>query len=79
MIGKELEVMIEEPTASRASGVPESWYLARSQWDAPEVDGAVYVRSKNDGGRIDRCAPGSFVRVKITDTMEYDLIGEVQP
>jgi len=45
-------------------------YLGRSQYDAPEVDGLVFVSSKK------KLEPGNFVKVKITDTLEYDLVGE---
>ncbi len=61
--GKVIDVLIEE----KENGV----YLGRSQYDAPEVDGTVYVNSK------DKLAAGDFVKVKITDTLEYDLAGEV--
>jgi ribosomal protein S12 methylthiotransferase len=47
-------------------------YLGRSQYDAPEVDGLVYVKSKK------QLKAGDFVKVKITDTLEYDLVGEVE-
>jgi ribosomal protein S12 methylthiotransferase len=45
-------------------------YVGRSQWQAPEVDGSILIKSRR---AID---PGSFVRVRITDTLEYDLMGE---
>jgi len=51
----------EEPEPGRFSG--------RTYMDAPEVDGVVYVRGKD-------IRTGEFVDVKITGTMEYDLIGE---
>lgn len=47
-------------------------YLGRSQFDAPEVDGLVYVKSKQ------KLNTGEFVPVKITDTLEYDLVGELK-
>ena len=47
------------------------YYIARTQYDAPEVDGVVYVKAK--GLKI-----GSFYNVRITDTYEYDLVGEVK-
>lgn len=62
-LGQTIDVLIE---AKEPSG-----YLGRSQYDAPEVDGLVYVRSKH------KLAIGSFVKVKISATMEYDLSGEV--
>ena len=47
-------------------------YWGRSQADAPEVDGMVYVHSKR------KLKNGEFVQVKITDTLEYDLVGELK-
>jgi ribosomal protein S12 methylthiotransferase len=61
-LAQTLDVLIDERQ--------KDGYLGRSQYDAPEVDGAVYVSSKK------ALKPGEFVKVKITDTMEYDLAGE---
>jgi ribosomal protein S12 methylthiotransferase len=68
-----IDVLIDEPS-SCAQGLgekEEGSYLGRSQYDAPEVDGLVYVDSKKT------LKPGDFVRVEITDTLEYDLVGKV--
>ena len=46
-------------------------YLGRSQFDAPEVDGLVYVSGSRAFKR------GDIVKVKINDTLEYDLRGEI--
>ena len=64
-LGKTLKVLIE---SKQENGI----YVGRSQYDAPEVDGEVFVRSKNE------LYIGNFVDAKITDTLEYDLVGEVQ-
>ncbi len=61
-LNKILEVLIEEKQK-------DGYYIGRSQYDAPEVDGVVYVKEKE-------AKPGDFLKVKITDTLEYDLIGE---
>ena len=45
-------------------------YYGRSYADAPDVDGRVYFKSKT------RVMPGEFVSVKITEAIDYDLIGE---
>jgi len=63
-LGRIMDVLIEEKD--------KDFYLARSQFDAPEVDGIVYVKSP--GRKLD---VGTFVKVKITDTLEYDLVAEV--
>ena len=57
---KKLKVLIE--------GKEEDFYIGRTEYDAPEVDGLVYVKGR--GLKI-----GDFVDVKITDTYEYDLVG----
>ena len=46
-------------------------YYGRSSSDAPDVDGRVYFKSKR------RINPGAFVDVKITEALDYDLVGEV--
>jgi len=68
LIGNELEVLIEGFDADQKR------YFGRSEFDAPEVDGLVYVRTTR--GRV--LTPGTFERVRITGAFEYDLVGEVQ-
>lgn len=63
-LGKTLEVLVEEEDNGS--------YLGRTQFDAPEVDGLVYIKAK---GKLRR---GSLVKVNISDTLEYDLVGEVK-
>jgi ribosomal protein S12 methylthiotransferase len=48
-------------------------YVARSVFQAPEVDGCTLVRTDRALGA------GTFIQVKIVETMEYDLIGEPVP
>jgi ribosomal protein S12 methylthiotransferase len=62
--GQSLKVLVDEEE--------DGSYLGRTQYDAPEVDGLVYIRSKK------KLYPGDFVRVRISDTLEYDLVGEVE-
>jgi ribosomal protein S12 methylthiotransferase len=49
----------------RATG---RYWVARSQGDAPDIDGRVYVRGK--------LVAGEFARVKIIGHTDYDLIAE---
>ena len=44
-------------------------HFGRSAEDAPEIDGKVYFRAAH------RIAPGSFVKVKIREVLDYDLMG----
>ena len=46
-------------------------YYGRGEAHAPDVDGRVYIKAPR--GTI---APGDFVRVKITDALDYDLVAE---
>lgn len=61
-LGRECEVLIDERSADGA-------YLGRLSIDAPEVDGLVYVKTAQ------HLEPGAFVKARITDTCEYDLVG----
>lgn len=60
-IGKVLDVLIEESPE-------EKLFIGRTADQAPEVDGITYVTGD--------LKIGSFARAKITDALEYDLIGE---
>ncbi len=64
MIGKELEVMVEGKVAD------EDVYVTRTYRDAPNVDGYLFLMTGAD------LMTGDFVRVLVTDSNEYDLIGE---
>ena len=45
-------------------------YYGRSYADAPDVDGKVYFKSPR------KINSGAFVSVKITEALDYDLVGE---
>ena len=64
MLGKSIEVLIEgyDPVIKQ--------YFGRSEADSAEIDGKVFVKSK------EKLNDGEFVTVKITDYMDYDLFGE---
>lgn len=61
-IGTTLRVLIEEEVA-------EGEWRGRTEFDAPEVDNDVYVRSDEE------LTLGSFVTVTIDDAAEYDVFG----
>ena len=46
-------------------------YFGRTEMDAPDIDGKVFFTSENP------LEIGDFVKIKISDTLDYDLIGEV--
>ena len=64
-VGEELTVLCEG--YDRIAEV----YHGRSYADAPDVDGRVYFKSTVG------VTTGQFVRVKITEAMDYDLVGEI--
>jgi ribosomal protein S12 methylthiotransferase len=63
-IGKTIDVLVDD--------VDEEGAIARSAWDAPEVDGCVFLNGAT-GVKI-----GDKLRVKIGHADEYDLWGEVE-
>ena len=65
MIGQEILVMIEGKVAD------ENAYVGRSYRDAPDIDGKVFIRAPKGAYR-----EGEFARVQITESMDYDLVGE---
>jgi len=65
LIGKRERVFVEGESGGE--------FICRSERDAPEVDGEVYVTS---GFRLER---GDFVEVEINGAMEYDLFADAIP
>ena len=48
-------------------------YYGRSSEDAPEIDGKVFFRYNSE----ERIMPGSMVKVKVREVVDYDLYGNV--
>ena len=65
MVGKAITVLIDGFDAAAEI------YYGRSYMDAPDVDGKIYFRSPR------KLNTGAFVEVKITEALDYDLVGEV--
>ncbi len=63
-IGRTIEVLVDE--------VDEEGAVARSQGDAPEIDGLVYI---TDGQELQ---VGEFARVTVTDCDVHDLYAELE-
>ncbi|MGE4273126.1 MAG: 30S ribosomal protein S12 methylthiotransferase RimO [Desulfitobacterium sp.] len=63
-VGQTLKVLIEEE-------LPDGRWAGRSEGDAPEIDGLVYIHSPIP------LEIGKFVQVKVTEADSYDLMGEV--
>lgn len=46
-------------------------YFGRTEADAPDIDGKVFFTS------AEKLQIGDYVQIRITDTLDYDLLGEV--
>jgi ribosomal protein S12 methylthiotransferase len=63
-VGREIDVLVDNIDEENEEAI------ARSPWDAPEIDGNVFLPGETD------LKPGDMVRVKIVEAEEYDLVGE---
>ncbi|MEZ5851904.1 MAG: 30S ribosomal protein S12 methylthiotransferase RimO [Hyphomicrobiaceae bacterium] len=61
-VGRTIDVLIDE--------VDEAGAIGRSAWDAPEIDGSVFLNDVTD------VKPGDIVKASIFEADEYDLWGE---
>lgn len=64
-VGQELWAMVEGKVAD------ENAYVARTYADAPSVDGYLFLNTAQT------LVTGDFVKARITGSLEYDLIGEI--
>ena len=62
IVGREIDVIVDE--------VDEDGAMARSKWDAPEIDGSVFLNGEAD------VKPGDIVSVRVTNADDYDLWAE---
>jgi len=63
-IGKEYEVLIENISFDK------KYLIGRTKQDVPEIDGIIYIKNN-------KTVKSEFVKAKIVDVKEYDLIGEL--
>ena len=64
-VGREINVLVDEIDTENEEAV------ARSPWDAPEIDGNVFIPGAT------HLKPGDMVKVKIVEAEEYDLVGQL--
>ena len=64
LVGKKISVLCEgfDPVSEM--------HFGRSAADAPEIDGKLFFWSAR------RVEPGTFVKVRVTEVQDYDLVGE---
>ncbi len=65
-IGKTYEVLIEDAIVTDDK---ELYFVGRTYMDVPEIDGYIYLKGDAE--------INTFVKCKITDVRDYDLIGEI--
>ena len=65
MIGRVLTVMVEGKVSE------DDVYVARTYRDAPNVDGYLFINTTAS------LMTGDLVKVMVTDSNEYDLVGEI--
>ena len=63
LIGKSVKVLIDSHDGE--------FFIGRTEWDAPEIDQEVFVRSNRS------LKAGTFYTTSITDAVEYDLFASV--
>ena len=64
LVGKVITVLAED------YDVVSEMYFGRSQSDAPDIDTKVYFTADK------RIAPGTFVKVRVKEVLDYDLVGK---
>jgi ribosomal protein S12 methylthiotransferase len=64
-VGRKTDVLIDEIDEARSEAV------ARTPWDAPEIDGNILVPMRPG------MAVGDLIKVRVTNAGNYDLLGEV--
>jgi len=70
LVGREVEVLVDgadEGDAARSIG--------RTMWQADDVDGCTYLKGGNGRPPV----RGGFVRARVVESLDYDLVAEVVP
>ncbi len=62
-VGQTIDVIVDE--------LDEDGAIGRSTWDAPDIDGSVFIDD------AEGLAPGDIVRVLVDETDEYDCWGRL--
>jgi len=69
LVGRDVQVLVDGPAHAEDPGVA----VGRTVWQADDVDGCTHLRAPAPP------AAGSFVRARVTEALDYDLVGEVAP
>ena len=68
-IGQKYIALIE------AKSFDNKYYIGRTYMDVPDMDGVVFIKNSQNQKQNENLI-GNFVKCKITDVKDYDLIGE---
>ena len=66
LIGKKFKTLVED-----FDPVSEA-FVGRTYMDAPDIDGKIFFTSPSGM----KFTAGEFVEVKVTEVLDYDLVGE---
>ena len=61
-IRTEQEVLIE------GKSLDKKYYIGRTKSDVPDIDGVIYIKDK-------KIEMNSFIKCRVTDYKDYDLVG----
>ena len=65
-VGQEMDLLVDEGAGEDDPGQ----LIGRTAFQADDVDGCTYLRTRAPIG------PGEFVRARVVDTLDYDLVAE---
>ena len=63
-IGTEQEVLIE------GKSFDKKYFIGRTKSDVPDIDGVIYIKDRN-------LEMNSFIKCRVTDYKDYDLVGRI--
>jgi len=67
-VGQKMKLIIDQPSDNK-----DFKFIARSIYDAPEIDGIVYLKTVIESVKI-----GDIIEAEIIDSWEYDLVAELK-
>jgi len=72
-VGQTIRILVDGPAEHGASVPRGVRAIARSQHEAPEVDGVILLR----GAAAARLEPGAFAAARVVQGLDYDVVAEV--
>ena len=74
-VGQKIELIVDGalPAAQKSAAPKGASVVARSQLEAMEVDGVVYLKGKS----AHKLTPGTFVKAEVVSHLDYDLVAKI--